>query len=97
MLRHVVMFRWADDVGAEHIEAVAAGLDGLVPAIPQIKSYRHGPDAGLAAQNYDYVVVGDFESADDYAVYRDHPIHEAFIAELIVGRVADRAAVQYQI
>ena len=96
MFRHVVMFKWNDDVDADHIAAVSAGLDNLAATIEQIKGYLHGPDAGLNDQNYDYVVVGDFESADDYMVYRDHPVHREFIAELIAGRVGQRAAVQYE-
>jgi hypothetical protein len=97
MFRHVVMFRWKDDVTSEHIEAVSAGLDDLVSTIDEIKSYRHGPDAGLSDQNFDYVVVGDFDSVADYEVYRDHPVHQELIANLIAGRLAGRAAVQYHI
>jgi hypothetical protein len=96
MFRHVVMFKWNDDVDDGHIAAVSAGLDDLAATIEQIKDYRHGPDVGLSDQNFDYVVVGDFESADDYLVYRDHPVHQEFIAELIAGRVGQRAAVQYE-
>jgi len=96
-IRHVVMFKWNEDVTAEHIEAVAAGLDNLVATINQIQDYKHGPDAGLSDQNHDYVVVGDFASVADYEVYRDHPVHQEFIAELIAGRLADRSAVQYRI
>ena len=95
MFRHVVMFRWADDVDDDHIAAAAAGFDKLAASIEEIDDYRHGPDLGLGDQNFDYVVVGDFASADHYAVYRDHPIHQAFIAEFITGRVSERAAVQY--
>lgn len=97
MLRHVVMFRWADDVDDAHVAAVAAGLDELPGAIPEIVQYRHGPDVGINEGTYDYVVVGDFASADDYVAYRDHPVHRAFIERLITGRVTDRAAVQYEI
>ena len=97
MFRHVVMFKWGEGVDDEHLAAVAAGLDNLAATIEQIKQYRHGPDAGLSDQNFDYVVVGDFDSVDDYAVYRDHPVHQAFISELIAGRITERAAVQYRI
>lgn len=96
MLRHVVMFRWNDDVDADHVAAVADGLDALPNHIPEIVSYRHGTDAGINSDNYDYVIVGDFASADDYVAYRDHPIHRSFIDRLIVGRVAERAAIQYE-
>lgn len=97
MFRHVVMFKWADGVDTDHVTAVAAGLDNLAATIDQIKQYRHGRDLGLSDQNFDYVVVGDFDSPDDYVVYRDHPVHKAFIAELIAGRITERAAVQYEI
>ncbi len=96
MFRHVVMFKWNNDVDADHIAAVSAGLDNLAATIEQIKGYHHGADIGLNDQNFDYVVVGDFESADDYFVYRDHPVHQEFIAGLIAGRVGRRAAVQYE-
>ena len=97
MFRHVVMFTWSDDVDDGHVAAVSAALDGLSAAIPEIVAYRHGPDAGLSDGNHDYVVVGDFESADDYVTYRDAPVHTDFIRDLIAGRVASRAAVQYAV
>lgn len=97
MFRHVVMFRWNDTVDDAHVDAVATGLDRLPDEVPGIVSYQHGPDAGVNEGNYDYVVVGDFASADDYVVYRDHPAHRRFIDELIAGRVAERAAVQYEL
>ena len=68
----------------------------LPEAIPVIRAYRHGADAGINDGNFDYVVVADFDTADDYVVYRDHPTHAAFIADVVAGRVAERAAVQYR-
>ncbi|MFZ8999224.1 MAG: Dabb family protein [Ilumatobacteraceae bacterium] len=95
MFRHVVMFRWNDDVDPAHVAAVGAELDALPPQIPEIAVYRHGPDAGVNEGNFDYVVVADFASVDDYLVYRDHPVHQSMIQRMIAGRVAQRAAVQY--
>ena len=97
MIRHVVTFVWNDDVDDEHVAAVAAGLDRLVATLPTIDNYRHGRDLGLGEGNADYVIVGDFASVDDYIAYRDHPDHQAFIAELIAGRVTQRSAVQYDV
>ncbi|HEX6421645.1 MAG TPA: Dabb family protein, partial [Acidimicrobiales bacterium] len=59
--------------------------------------YRHGPDAGLNPASWDYVVVADFASADDYLTYRDHPDHRAPIRDLVEPIVAERASVQYEI
>lgn len=95
MFRHVAMFRWVDRVDDAHLAAVARRLDELPTAIGEIRSYRHGADAGVNDGNFDYVLVADFDSPDDYVTYRDHPAHTAFISEMIVGQVAERAAVQY--
>lgn len=95
MMRHVVMFKWNDDVDAGHIEAAGAALDELVGGLAEVRDYRHGPDLGLTDGNYDYVIVGEFASVDDYVTYRDHPDHQRVIADYIVGRVSARAAVQY--
>ncbi len=96
MIRHVVVFRWNDTVTDADIAATGAALDALAPVIPEIAAYRHGPDLRLAPTNADYTVVGDFESVDDYLVYRDHPEHQRFIAAHITGRVSDRVAVQFE-
>lgn len=96
MIRHVVVFRWNDTVTEAHVDALAAALDVLPAAVSEIAGYHHGPDQQLNPANFDYVVVGDFASVDDYIGYRDHPAHQQFIADHITGRVADRAAVQFE-
>jgi hypothetical protein len=95
MIRHTVAFRWNDTVTDERIAAVGAALDALPDVIDAIAAYRHGPDLGVTDGNFDYAVVGDFHSVDDYLVYRDHPVHRQFIADHIVPTVAERAAVQF--
>ncbi len=91
------MFRWNDDVDDAHVASVTAGLSTLPGLIPEILAYQVGVDAGIDEGNFDYVVVADFASSDDYVVYRDHPVHRAVIAELIAGRVAIRTAVQHRL
>ena len=97
MIRHVVVFRWNDSVSDADLTAMAAALDALPSAIPEITDYRHGRDLGLNPANSQYAIVADFASVDDFATYRDHPEHQRFIAEHITGRVADRAAVQFEL
>lgn len=93
---HCVMFRWTDDVDAEHLARIQAGLDSMPATVDTIRRYRHGPDAGVNQGTYDYAVFGEFDDADGYITYRDHPHHQAFIAELITGHVAERATVQFE-
>jgi len=97
MIRHVVMFRWEPEVDEAHIASVAAALDAMVPQIPSIRAYTHGRDLGVNVGNHDYVVVADFADVDGYLAYRDHPVHTQLIADHIAGRVAERAALQFEI
>ncbi|WP_248964189.1 Dabb family protein [Sphaerisporangium perillae] len=95
MFRHVVMFTWVAGATEEQKAEVEAGLKGLPAVIPEIRRYDIGTDAGITPGNYEFAVVADFDSAEDYLVYRDHPVHRAVIADIIRPIVANRASVQY--
>lgn len=97
MVRHVVMFKWKDGVGAADVADLGRGLDTLPRAIAEIARYQHGPDLGVNSGNFDYVVVGDFATVEDYLVYRDHPVHQQLIVDVIAPLIAERSAVQYRI
>jgi len=94
--RHVVMFKWVDGVDPDQSTNFRDGLDALPAQIEQIRSYVHGSDVGVSEGNYDYIVVADFDNVNDFRAYREHPQHVLFIEEQIKGKVAERAAVQYQ-
>lgn len=95
MFRHVVMFKWNDDVNQAHIDAFSEALTAVAASVPEVGDFRHGPDLQISEGNYDYVIVGEYASADDYAVYRDHPDHKALIERWLAGSISARAAVQY--
>jgi hypothetical protein len=97
MFRHVVMFSWSDTVDDAHVAAAAEAFDALPAKVDVIRSYVHGRDAGLAPGNADYVVVADFDDADGFTTYRDHPDHVALVQRFIAGFTAQRLAVQYRI
>jgi hypothetical protein len=97
MIRHVVMFQFHDDVTAEQIAEFGAGLSAMVPQVPGIVAYEHGPDLGVNPGNFDYVVTADFGSIDDYKIYRDHPVHRAVIERFTGPLVAGRSAVQFSL
>ena len=97
MIRHVVMFRFHDHVTADDVAEFGAGLSAMVPNVPGIVAYQHGPDVGVNAGNHDYVVTADFATIDDYTIYRDHPAHRAVIERFTGPLVAGRAAVQFDL
>jgi hypothetical protein len=97
MFRHVALFVWSDDATETQKAAVADELRALPGLIGTVRDYRIGPDAGLAEGNFDFAVVADFDDVDGYLVYRDHPAHQAVLAERIRPILASRAAVQHEI
>jgi quinol monooxygenase YgiN len=97
VIRHVVMFRFAEDAPddiAEQFRAALATLPGIVPGILR---YEFGPDAGINQGNHDFVVVADFDDRAAYLAYRDHPEHQRLIRELFAPAASARAAVQYEL
>ncbi|MBB5082240.1 Dabb family protein [Nonomuraea endophytica] len=97
MIRHIVLLTWSEEATDDQKAAVADGLAALPAVIPQLRRYDLGTDLGLAAGNSDFAVVAEFDSVADYEVYRDHPVHQAVIAEHIKPILAARAALQVEL
>lgn len=97
MIRHVVLFTWDDEMTAELEQQLTAELNALAPSLPGVRAYHAGPDAGLIEGNFDFAVVGDFDDADSYLRYRDHPEHQDIIGRLSRPHTKLRASVQYEI
>lgn len=97
MFRHVVMLQWQEGTGLDQSRAVVEGLRALPAQIPEILEYTVGEDARVNEGNFDVVVVADFDDVAGYLVYRDHPAHQAVIAERIRPILAGRAAVQCEL
>lgn len=94
MLRHCVMFKWKPEATDEAKAAISAGLDKLAE-LDFMQQYQHGPDAALNEGNWDYVVVADFVTVENYRAYATDPDHVELITDLIRPAIIDRAAIQY--
>ena len=97
MLRHVVCLTWTEDATPEAVAAVEAALAELPARIPELRAYRFGGDAGLVSGNADFAVVADFDDADGWRRYMEHPAHQAVLVDRIRPILASRVAVQLQI
>ena len=96
MIRHVVLFRWTPEATAEQKRRVAEELSRLPALVPSLRDYRLGANLGLNPGNFDFAVAADFDDAEGYLAYRDHPEHRSIVAEFIQPIVTERAAVQYE-
>jgi len=97
VIRHVAVFRWVEGTTDDHVAAVADGLRALPGQVPSIRSYVVGPDLGLGEGRWDFGVVAEFDDADGYRAYVDHPAHQAVATDLIAPIRADRAHVQLSV
>lgn len=94
-LRHIVLIRFTDVTTDEQIAAFSAGLDTLPAKIGQIRSYQHGRDADVRPGTWDYALVAEFASAEDFTAYLEHTDHRALVADLLDPISAERASVQF--
>lgn len=93
-LRHIILFRFNQAATAERVAALSAGLDSLTGSIGQIRSYTHGRDAGVRDGSWDYGIVAEFASVEDFHAYREHPDHQALVRDLLDPITVERASVQ---
>ena len=91
------MFSWKPEATEVQRDAVPEKLAALPAKIPELRSYKFGPDAGINDGNADFAVVADFDDVDDYLAYRDNPDHRAIIDTYITPIVATRTAVQFEL
>jgi len=97
MFRHVVLFSWTQDATEAQQLAMADELRKLPAAVDSIRAYEVGPDAGVNPGNFDFAVVAEFDDADGYRAYRDHPAHREVVEQYVNPIVARRAGVQFEI
>jgi hypothetical protein len=95
--RHVVLIRWKEGTTPEDVSAIEDALGTLPGLIPELVEYHFGRDAGVDGGNWDFAIVAGVASVEDYETYRDHPAHQAAIAERIRPHIAQRAAVQHHL
>jgi hypothetical protein len=97
MIVHVVAFRWKPGIPADHVEGVQSQLKQFAASLPEVRSYRCGADVGASDMgNYDFAIVAEFDTLDDWRVYDKHPRHDEIRAGVVRPWIEERAAVQFE-
>eukprot|EP00899_Mesostigma_viride_P005544 jgi/Mesvir1/14991/Mv14650-RA.1 len=96
-IRHCVLLSFTDAATEEQKKQLKQELDKLPSVITVIKSYRTGPDLGLAEGNKHFGITADFACKEDFITYRDHPAHVEVITKYIKPILASRAAMQFEL
>jgi len=98
MIRHIVLCTWKPDTTDEQKDLLASELSELSKTVPGIRAYHFGADAGLvAAGNADFALTADFDDADAYLVYRNHPAHQEVLGKFFNPILERRMAAQLEI
>ena len=77
MLRHVAMFKWQDGVSNEQKQAARDALASLKGQVPSVVEYTVGFDIERNPNNWDMVLVADFQDQDALESYFADPIMNA--------------------
>jgi hypothetical protein len=89
MLKHVVLFRFADPTPA-NLDRATAALRGLLGAVPSLRAIEVGADVTRSERSYDLCLITDFDDRAGLAAYATHPSHLEVVAvlrELTTGSV----------
>ncbi len=92
MIRHIVM--WKFRAGTESLqEEFLSRLQALQGVIPQLKSCEVARSVG--ADNYDAVLVSEFDSMEALDAYKNDPRHVE-VSSLCKSIREDRVAIDYE-
>ena len=97
-LRHVVTFRYGDDVPPERIADITERFGALRDSIPGITAFEHGVNNSPEGLNKDitHAYLLTFADAAARDAYLPHPAHRRFV-ELLDGAVEDVFVIDYAI
>lgn len=98
MTKHIVMFKYRDDVPAavraESSAAFKSGIEALPEVIDVIRNVHVGFNINENEQ-WDICLDSTFDSLDDVKIYANHPAHKAVGKELM-QYIAQRACVDFE-
>jgi quinol monooxygenase YgiN len=77
MLRHVAMFKWKEGVSDDQKKAARDALAALKQQVPSVVEYTVGFDIERNPNNWDMVLVADFEDVAGLESYFADPIMNA--------------------
>ena len=98
MLRHVAMFRWKDGISDEQKRAARDALAALKQEVPSVVEYTVGFDIRRNPNNWDMVLVADFQDVAGLESYFAHPVMNAasdLVASVTQKEITARVQFEY--
>lgn len=94
MIRHILLFKFNDDVPESIRGNAVKRLEGLGERCSTVASWSIGINCADSPSAYDVAEVADFVTPDDLAEYKAHPAHQDFAEHM--GRLSTWTLVDYE-
>lgn len=96
MIKHVVMWKFKEEVTIADKVEMKRQLESLQGVVPSLVNIEVGLDLVGKEASKDMVLYSEFNSMDDLAAYASHPEHLK-VVEFVKPLVCERAVVDYEI
>ena len=96
MIRHVVLFQFADDTTVEWIDDYDRSLVEYVATLDGVESYLIGRDARINPGTYDFSIIAEFSDDAAFREYFDGARHKEIqrnTASMIVAKASSQSRV----
>ena len=96
MIRHIAMLRWKQETTEAQVDEIESALRPMPDVMPFIRRYELRRDLGINSSHH-FVVMADFDSADEYREYASNSDHQQVIDTLIAPALESIARVQIEV
>jgi hypothetical protein len=81
VLRHVVMYKFRDDLSPAKLQEVIDAFAGLPKKVNSIIGFEHGTNVSKEgkSEGFTHAFVVTFKNEADLAAYLVHPAHEEYV------------------
>ena len=80
-LQHIVLFSFPEDLSADDDATIRGLVASWATEIATMGRLRFGRDVtGARTRGYQYLLYTEFADTDVLQAYRDHPVHQKFLA-----------------
>jgi len=96
MIKHIVMWKFKDDVVEADKLEMKLRLEALKGVVPTLIDIEIGMDLAGKEASMDMVLYSEFASMEDLDAYAGHPEHLK-VVEFVKPLVCERAVVDYRV
>jgi len=96
MIKHIVMWKFKDEVAEADKLEMKRQLESLKGVVPTLIDIEIGMDVVGSDASKDMVLYSEFNSLDDLKAYAEHPEHLKVVS-FVKPLVCERAVVDYEV